>query len=352
MPQGYAVQRADGADLPADIVILATSHPPPAPPRLIAETLHGDARLVANPWHATALDAIQPLDDIVIVGTGLSMADVVASLEQRKHRGKITAFSRRGLLPRGHAPAAKPFTWFAGNATPGRALALSQLTRRLVAEGVENGVPWQAVFDDLRGNGRKIWGRLNETERQRFLRHLRVFWDSHRYRIAPQIEAVLQRKMQDGTLTVLAASLTAARPDAEKITLELHPRNTSPGTQQRLLAHHVTVTTGPAHGKIVEQTPVLRSLARQGLLQADRLGLGVQVDACGRAVADNGQATATLFVTGPLAREQYGELMGMPQVSAQANAVAEHVAEMLPAILSSHRSQMNLCAEPASSGLD
>ena len=36
-----------------------------------------------------------------------------------------------------------------------------------------------------------------------------------------------------------------------------------------------------------------------------------------------------LYVAGPLAREQYGELMGMPQVAGQASAVASEIARLL-----------------------
>ncbi len=326
---GYEVERAHGAPLHADIVVLATSHPPPAPPRLVAATLGGDPRLVSNPWDPTALHGIAPEDDVAIIGTGLSMADIVASLDQRGHTGNIIAFSRRGLLPRGHAACQVPFTWFAANDTPDTALALSQLVRRKVAEAAANGVPWQSVFDELRGNGKKIWDRLGTVERRRFLRHLRVFWDSHRYRIAPQIEAVLHRKMRDGTLVVLAASLTHARPGLDKIALGIHPRRKPAAHYAQLLVDRVIITTGPAHGTVVEQIPVLRSLARQGLLQPDPLGLGVLVDGHGQVIATNGIAAVDLFVVGPLAREQYGELMGMPQISAQANDVAMYAASLL-----------------------
>lgn len=39
---------------------------------------------------------------VLIVGTGLSMADVVVSLARHGHEGKVTAISRRGIIPKSH----------------------------------------------------------------------------------------------------------------------------------------------------------------------------------------------------------------------------------------------------------
>jgi uncharacterized NAD(P)/FAD-binding protein YdhS len=328
---GYTIRLAQGGELAADIVVLATSHPPPGLPPLIASQLGDDPGVIADPWQAEALEKLAPEEEVLIIGTGLSMADVVASLSRRRHQGRITAFSRRGLLPRGHAktPVPAPFTWFADHELPGSALALTRQVRALVAAAAANGLPWQAVFDDVRANGQSLWRHFDLAERRRFLRHLRVFWDAHRYRIAPQIEKILADKQQDQSLRVLAASLRSASRQNHKINIVLEPRRHRADPPECICIDRVIITTGPAHGTVVAQHPVLRSLSQQGLLRADELGLGIKVDAFGRAINRNGGSEPTLRIVGPLAREQYGELMGMPQVAAQPNAVAEHIAAYL-----------------------
>ncbi len=326
---GYTIQLAGGGQLSADIVVLATSHPPPNPPGLITSQLGTDPGLIANPWLPGALEGIAPADDVLIIGTGLTMADVVASLTRGGHKGRITAFSRRGLLPRGHAkiPMPAPCNWVAGRTPPDSVLHLLRQTRAQIAE---TSLPWQAVFDDVRANGQTLWRNLDATERRRFLRHLRVFWDAHRYRIAPQIEKILEDRQADGSLRVLAASLVAAARQGDRIDITLRPRRST--AEERISVKHVVVTTGPAHGSVVSASPVLTSLAQQNLLRADAFGLGVNVDPRGHVINAQGLSEPGLLVVGPLARAQYGELMGLPQVAAQPDAVAEHVAGRLATI--------------------
>jgi uncharacterized NAD(P)/FAD-binding protein YdhS len=324
------VALAQGGELAADFVVISTSHPAPAPPPVIA-SLCPHPSIIANPWAPDALAAIGAAQDVLIIGTGLTMADIVATLARQNHQGRITAFSRRGQLSRGHAFVPTPFTWFADHPAPPTVLGLTRKIRELVAAARSQGLPWQTVLDDVRANGKILWKNFETAERRRFLRHLRSFWDTHRYRLAPQTEQVVQSKLADGSLTVLAASLRAAEHGGGKISVMLRPRGAAPAQLVRLGVDTIIVTTGPAHGSITGQLPVLASLAAQGALRADPLGLGVAVDPHGRAIGADGLGNPRLYVAGPLAREQYGELMGMPQVAEQASAVAREIAGLLAA---------------------
>lgn len=71
------------------------------------------------------------------------------------------------------------------------------------------------VLDAVRNQGQEIWQALSVADRQRFLRHLRSYWDVHRYRIAPQVAGILEQRQRDGSLRVLAAVLTALADDAQ-----------------------------------------------------------------------------------------------------------------------------------------
>jgi uncharacterized NAD(P)/FAD-binding protein YdhS len=326
-PRGFGVFLEDGTRLDAAALVLAVSHPPPAVPGPLRAALAGGAPIVADPWAPRALDGIGLDASVLVVGTGLTMADVVASLERRGHRGPIFALSRRGLLSRGHhfAPS-EAWNAFGTSTPPTTALGLSRAVRAQVRRAGWKGVPWQSVFDDVRANAGRLWGALPLEEQRRLVRHLRPFWDVHRFRVSPQAEAAIARLRAAGQFHAITASLAGAGWDGRSLTVDLRPRRGGPTT---LRANAAVVTTGPAHGDILRTNPALASLAVQGLVCADGVGLGLLVDAESRAVGADGNARSDLFIAGPLARGRFGELMGLPQVSVHAGAVGYAAATYL-----------------------
>ncbi len=100
----YSVTCDNGHSIDADVVVLAVCHPPPTIPSVLRQLADSDV-LVADPWQTQAFNAIAPDDRVLIVGTGLTMADIVATLDRRGHRGTITAISRRGQRAQAHATA-------------------------------------------------------------------------------------------------------------------------------------------------------------------------------------------------------------------------------------------------------
>ncbi len=101
---GYRLRGYDGRTVVASLLVLAVSHPSPALPREMA-AFADDEKLIGDVTVPGALAPIAPTDRVLIVGNGLTSADVVASLERTGHRGPIVSISRRGLRSRGHGPA-------------------------------------------------------------------------------------------------------------------------------------------------------------------------------------------------------------------------------------------------------
>ena len=103
--RGYAIRLADGGMLTARAVVLALGNLPAALPVPVRDA-GPDA--VVEAWNYEAIAAIDPADDVAIVGAGLSMVDTLLTLQANGHRGGIVAMSRHGLMPLSHAPGTQP----------------------------------------------------------------------------------------------------------------------------------------------------------------------------------------------------------------------------------------------------
>ena len=326
--RGFGIGLAGGGTLAADLVVLAMSHPPAAlPPPLRELPQHAAARVLADPWDSRALAAIPPGDRVVVLGTGLTGCDVVAGL--RGHHGPIVGLSRHGLLPRPRT--ALPVEAYGDFATEPATDALTLLRRvRVAVDDCEAaGRPWEDVVDALRRQAFVVWNALPKSEQRRALRHLRAFWDVHRYQCAPQIDDTLRTARAGGQLEIVAASLRAVEvaPDGSLV-LTLHPRHAPEAARRRLGTDWIVNCTGPAHGGVLASNSLLGGMAAAGMLVADPTGLGLAVDADARLLRPDGSAWRSLFVAGPLARGTFGELMGLPQISMQPRALAAHVASL------------------------
>lgn len=321
---GYRVSLDGGEDIPAETVVLAVGHTPPQTPGSLS-ALQGRPGFVANPWQPDALRAIAPDHRVLIVGTGLTMADIVASLDRQRHRGHITAVSRRGLRSQTHATREmEPFGNFVE--PPARTvLSLLRHVRRAVADACDDGLSWHPVFDQVRLQGTEIWRALPMLERTRLIRHLRPFWDTHRFRIAPQVNDVIERRIAEGSFAIRAAAVRAGATEADDaLAVELRARRGR--TWEPHAFDAIVIATGPAHGTVFDGNALLRQTADAGLARPDPLGLGIDVDTNGHAIDRDGVAVSTLFVAGPLARGTFGELMGVPDLARYARNIAETIA--------------------------
>jgi uncharacterized NAD(P)/FAD-binding protein YdhS len=282
---------------------------------------------VADPYDNGRVAEIGAEERVLVIGTGLTSADVIASLARRKFRGAITALSRHGLRSRGHGAVRRASEADFARAPERTAVGVLRRVRAAVAADGTRGQSWHATLDRVREQGDAIWSALGPAERRRLVRHLRRFWDVHRFRIAPQVEAALAEQVTAGRLGFIAARLVDAREEADGILVRYRARGDAEIRTERF--DTVVVTTGPDHSDILRSNPVFRSLAEAGLLDADPLGLGLKVTGRCRTVARDGTASETLFVAGPLARGDVGELMGVPEVVRHAERLAALLAGRL-----------------------
>lgn len=301
--EGSTVRLADGRTIEAGAVVLTTGNPAPK-----TAAAGGEAgRVIADPWAAGALDRIGAEDDVVIIGTGLTMVDMVLGLLARGWRGKATALSRRGLTPRAHADGHDaPIP-----STP--ALTAGPASRRL-AEGrrlARNG-GWRGVMEGLRPITADLWTAADPAVRARFLRHLRPWWDVHRHRIPAAIARTLEALEAAGRLEVVAGRIGRIEQTGDGVRLDWSPRGG--GESEPLTGAWLIDCSGPGHDPGAD--PLFGPLIASGRARLDPLGLGLELDA-------DGAADPALFVLGPPARAAYWETSAVPDIRKRIEALVK-----------------------------
>jgi len=217
MTRGW-IELADGSAIGVDTVVLATGNLSPRLPLAVSAS----SRLVTDPWADGALAAITPQHSVLLLGTGLTMLDMLAILRERGHRGPIHAVSRHGYLPRTHH-AGGAWPSFPDNAALSPRQALRAVRQAVHAAEAQN-VPWQRVFDALRPRVAGLWNGWTIGQRAQFLRHLRARWDVHRHRIAERAARMVDELLWDGTLTITAGRIVAIDDHRDGVTVVIRPR--------------------------------------------------------------------------------------------------------------------------------
>jgi uncharacterized NAD(P)/FAD-binding protein YdhS len=189
--------------IPADIVVFATGN---NPARKIesndcfnspytAEFLHQD-------WSA--------LNNVAVVGAGLSMIDAVQFISSQGFTGNFQIFSRHGLLPLPHSnehpmAVAPPFELACVGNT---ALQVLRTLRLYVESNCAAGFEWQECINKIRPHVSSLWAKLPANEQQRLTRAL-PWWNIHRHRIPPCAYTNLQQLREQHRLTITRCRVTA-----------------------------------------------------------------------------------------------------------------------------------------------
>lgn len=300
----------------ADAAVLAVGNlPPHDPPGLDPEMLSA-VRYKGDPWDASVPENLADTDTVLIIGTGLTMVDVVLLLDARGFKGRIVALSRRGLLPRSHAPGA---AWDKIAERP--ASTASQLLRGVRARSESIG--WRNAVDELRPFTQAMWGNASEAERGRFLRHLRPWWDVHRHRLAPEVHARLMAVADRGQLEVIAGKTMGfdERPDGVQVAF----RRRGADATETLVAQRIVNCTGPLGDLARTEEPLLQKLAARGHIRPDAAHLGIDVDNQGQTIAADGSPNGNLYALGPMTRGAFWEIVAVPDIRNQTWSVARRL---------------------------
>lgn len=328
------LELANGRTIVADQIVVASGNPPPARLR-VCDALEGANGYIDDPWLPGALDRAR--GDVLLIGTNLTMADVALTLAARADVQRVHAVSRHGLVPP-RQTAFRPDA-FKGDGSALLLVAssslrsLSRAVRALAEEAERAGGDWREAITFVRNLAPRIWQRLPERDRARFLRHLRAYWDIHRHRLPPQTVARLTELRERNRLHVRAARIESCAAAGERIRVRYRGRGAAQSTD--LVVDTVINCTGPDYDLARTREPLWRNLVDTGLAVRDPLGLGVKTGANGALFDADGWPGPHLYYLGPMLRADHWE----------ATAAAElrvHAEQLAGALMQSDRADSSL----------
>ena len=308
---------ADGRRITADAVVFAVGNLPPHDPPGLEESALSQCKYRGDPWSQDSAKDLHNDDTVLLLGTGLTMVDVALSLESKGFDGRIVALSRRGLLPRSHGAMHSPSSALAERPRCG----VSQLVARVRRRAREIG--WRSAVDELRPFTQGIWAAASETERARFMRHLRPWWDVHRHRLAPAVADRLAAMQAAGRLTVVAGKTVGFAECGDGVEVDWRPRGANSVEQMQI--RRVFNCTGPLGDLSRTREPLLRSLLDRGAIRSDTARLGIDVDRDAAVIGGDGRTSLRLFAVGPMTRGSFWEIVAVPDIRTQTWSLARRL---------------------------
>lgn len=311
-----------GRCLSAQKVVLALGNFPAALPEPIA-ILENCDRYVRDGWCSDPIAQLSSEDAILIIGTGLTMIDVVLSLRKTGFPGKIYAISRHGLMPVSHKPAASYPKFLDLETAPKTTREILHLIRKEARLAETQGRNWQEVINTLRPITQQLWQALPIQEKQRFLRHVKVYWEIHRHRIAEEIAEEIDIPLKSGQLTAYAGRIMSCQALEDRVAVTIRERRTQ--RERVLLVKQIINCTGSNCNYRTLQHPLLLSLQDRGLIRLNSLSIGIDTAPNGALLDAKGQPSEQLYTLGPPRKGNLWETTAVPEIRVQAASLAQEL---------------------------
>jgi uncharacterized NAD(P)/FAD-binding protein YdhS len=320
-PVGVRLSLNGGATVHAERAVLALGNPASSP--CPGVTRHGlEDRWHLSPWFGDALRVRFAGERVLLLGTGLSAVDSALALQSQEMPCAVHMLSRRGLLPQVHnltvPVSVPPLLRNRGNLR----LLLREL-RAHIEDARQADRCWRAIVDALRPVSNEVWQQLRVADRKRFIRHLKPYWESHRHRLAPEIRARLDGYRASGSLQVIAGRLQAVHSHEGTSQVRLGLKR---GGEQLLEVDRIISCTGIQENYANSPRPLIRALVESGLACPNDLGIGFRTDPHGAILDTALTPSPVLFTLGPPRRGELFETTAVPEIRAQAEALAIHLA--------------------------
>lgn len=324
IPAGHIVLLESGVKVHFDKVILALGNFAAAPLALDNNEYLHHPGYFPTAWNDQLFSKMKLTDKVLIIGTGLTMVDVVLSLRQQQHAGAITALSVHGLTPMPHHKSTTCEIADTEIRHIGTALQALKMVRRHIREVAKRGISWHSVVDAIRPCTQSIWQHLSVAERKLFMQHLRHLWGVARHRVPNECSETLQHLLKQQQLSIVAGRIRSIMINHEN-TFNIHYRERHSQKDNLTTADVIVNCMGPESNYEKLNDPLIKNLLQRGLIRTDQLQLGVDCTPEGVIIEKDGGLSSFLYTIGPPAKGILWEITSVPEIRAAAARLARLV---------------------------
>ena len=289
--KSWRVTTGSGEKQDADLLVIATGYSGVE----IPEPFRGlDPNRVLSCFGSDKLESIAASEDLLIIGTGLSAADLALYFIQRKWKGKVTFFSRHGAFPEPHREFS-PVPFRLGNfsgLSPRQIFSQVRRFHALLAPANRE----MELYSALRAQAQAVWSVWTLAEQRRFQRHLEPIWRNVRHRSPKSIHDQIQQELSNGRFKIARGFIRSATTDGRSACIEFSERGT--GIRKKINSDRIILATGPK----ISEKPTIRSWG-------------------------SAEDSPRLWKIGPVARELFYEVTAMPEIRRQAELITQEIAE-------------------------
>lgn len=320
--KSFYIHLQSGQVLLSDIAVLATGVPSYSIPTVLKGV---DTRYwtpdVWNPLPSSPLyaeDLAHCKEPYLILGTGLTMADIALSIYKRGYSASLFALSNSGSLPLRHLPCPGPSQPLSCLSHEKSIAALWHAVRLEALRAEKAGRDWRGIVDAVRLQIPALWSCLDHVEQRRFLRHGLRLWNKVRHRLPPPVGAMLAEKQLSRQLLFRCGRLLKVEEKGNGVIAHYGVGD----SMQILQVAHIFNCCGPAFKMHQKAPALLHNLHKRHLVEWHPNGYGIKVDEATLRTA-KADVTAPLYAVGALLFGQYLESTAVPELRDQCQKICQ-----------------------------
>lgn len=301
---------------PVQKIILGLGNFLPAHPRSTSKDFIASKYYFQNAFNVQLTNQIQDCNNITIIGSGLTMIDVIVSLSHYQYKGKINVISPHAYIPQAHQE--NPLPSVEAFIDKEKRYSLSELfalVNQQLKKAKKEQYSLHSVIDSMRPFLQQLWLNFSIEEKQQFLRHLRHKWGVARHRAPAQSIAVFNTLKSSGQLQLIKGRISDIKVVKDGFEL-IYANQTS--EQQTLHTQLIINCTGPESDYNQLKSPLVQNLISSQIISADAIKYGINAQ-------KDGYISKNIYTLGPPLKGILWESVAVPEIRVQAQELAAKI---------------------------